>query len=55
MIKIGDSVWHKTQPEFHGIGIVKSQRKDGLFLVEWTSLYGEIWEESNLENELEVE
>ena len=31
MINIGDYVTHKTQIEEHGLGIVKSQRKDGYF------------------------
>ena len=55
MINIGDYVTHKTQIEEHGFGIVKSQRKDGRFLIEWTDEFGDTWEESNSENELDAE
>lgn len=55
MINIGDYVTHKTQIEEHGLGIIKSQRKDGRFLIEWTDEFGDTWEESNSEDELEAE
>ncbi|MDO4974935.1 MAG: hypothetical protein Q4E61_01240 [Alphaproteobacteria bacterium] len=55
MINIGDYVCHKTQIEEHGLGIVKSQREDGMFLVEWQNEFNEIWEESNSEDELDIE
>lgn len=54
MIKIGDTVCHKTQVEEHGIGVVKSKRKDGMFLVEWENEFGDKWKESNLEDELDL-
>lgn len=55
MIKIGDQVCHKTSIEEHGLGIVKSIGKDGMFIVEWENYFGETWEESNSEAELDVD
>lgn len=55
MIGIGDYVAHKTQIEEHGVGIVKSQQENGYFLIEWTDEFGNTWEESNSEDELDAE
>ena len=53
MFKVGDQVCHKYYPEEYGLGIVKDNDGNGFLLVVWENEFGEQWEESVLESEVE--